>query len=194
MMRWTAMVPLKLGSDRKSRLASILTLERRHELVEQMAKHVFTALAAVESVDEIVMIASCDVHQWPVRHFPDRGRGLNGELGAAARTIGSGLLVIHGDLPCVEAEEIATLLAAAESSGFAIAPDRHREGTNALALRHVPPGFAFAFGENSFAAHRALLGGKLAIVDRVGLACDIDTPADFELAVSRGCLNGILTA
>jgi 2-phospho-L-lactate guanylyltransferase len=189
MIGWTAVVPLKMGPNSKSRLGSLLSPEHRRHLVGRMADHVVNALDAVGAIDETVVIGTSSKPDWPVRLVPDLGRGLNGELDAAALTIINRLIVIHGDLPCVEPRDISDLLTAAEESGFAIAADRHGQGTNALALTHLPAGFAFAFGEGSFAAHHALLGDKLAIIDRPGLACDIDTPEDFQYAVSRCYLS-----
>jgi 2-phospho-L-lactate/phosphoenolpyruvate guanylyltransferase len=185
-MRWTAVVPLKPGLESKSRLATILSPEERCRLVETMARQVIAALDSVEAVGEIVMIGSLAGQDLLFRQVPDHGRGLNGELNAMAATISGGLLIIHADLPWVRTGDIAALLTAAENSGCAIAPDRHGEGTNALALREVPESFAFAFGEGSFAAHRASLGTRLTIVERDGLACDVDSPADLKLAVARG--------
>jgi 2-phospho-L-lactate guanylyltransferase len=67
--------------------------------------------------------------------------------------------------------------------GVAIAPDRHRLGTNALLLR--PPGiFPTRFGEGSFAAHceaARRTGSEPAVVETVALGLDIDEPSDLSL-------------
>jgi 2-phospho-L-lactate/phosphoenolpyruvate guanylyltransferase len=185
MTSWTAILPLKLSEDRKSRLASILSLEERRKLGDHMAAQVVAELRAVSGIGEIIMLSPRPLPDWPVLHVVDQGRGLNAELDEVALTIPESLLVIHGDLPLTSAPDISALLDAAESSGAAIAPDRHGQGTNALALRDRPPGFAFAFGPNSFALHRQRLGDTLAIVRREGLACDIDTPDDLAHAQTR---------
>ncbi len=63
-----------------------------------------------------------------------------------------------------------------------IAPDRRREGTNALLLR--PPGaLAYHFGPDSFARHcqeARQRGLRLEVCERPGLALDIDLPEDLE--------------
>jgi 2-phospho-L-lactate guanylyltransferase len=107
---------------------------------------------------------------------------LNTGLDEVALTIPERLLVIHGDLPLLSAPDISALLDAAESSGAAIAPDRHGQGTNALALWMRPPAYTFAYGPNSFALHQQRLGDTLAVVQRKGLACDVDTPNDLAHA------------
>ena len=178
-MRWTALVPLKPGADSKSRLATVLSDAERRSLVEQLARHVVAQLALVPAIAETLVIGRDALPDLPVRHLPDQGRGLNGELDHAASLIGGNLLVIHADLPLVQAHDIDELLRAAQHSGAAIAPDRHGLGTNALALTEAAPAFRFAFGEGSFAAHCKVLAGQVSIVRRKGLACDIDTPTDL---------------
>jgi 2-phospho-L-lactate/phosphoenolpyruvate guanylyltransferase len=185
MTRWTAILPLKLGADRKSRLAPILSPEERRRLSDRMAEHVIAELCAVGAIEEIVMLSPRPTPDGKVRHVLDQGRGLNAELDEVAVAIPRRLLVIHGDLPLVSAQDITALLDVAVASGCAIAPDRHGQGTNALALKSWPDGFGFAFGTHSFARHQQRLGDNLAIVHRAGLACDIDTPDDLADAVTR---------
>jgi 2-phospho-L-lactate guanylyltransferase (CobY/MobA/RfbA family) len=51
-------------------------------------------------------------------------------------------------------------------------------------LTPVPPSFAFAYGKQSFRRHQTLIqraGLRLAIVERLRLAADLDTPADWTL-------------
>lgn len=185
MTGWTAILPLKLSADRKSRLAPVLSGKERQRLGDQMACHVITELRAVVAIDDIIMLSPRPIADWPVRHALDQGRGLNAELDALAATIPSHILIIHGDLPLVTAYDIAALLDAADSSGSAIAPDRHGQGTNALAFRTRPNGLCFAFGADSFARHQLRLGNVLAIIERTGLACDIDTPDDLAYAQTQ---------
>ena len=54
-MRWTAVVPLKLGPDSKSRLAAVLSPAARSELGNRMAGHVIAQLGAVGAIGEIVV-------------------------------------------------------------------------------------------------------------------------------------------
>jgi 2-phospho-L-lactate guanylyltransferase len=64
-----------------------------------------------------------------------------------------------------------------------IAPDRHREGTNALLI--YPAGLIdYSFGPGSFRRHcdRALeASARLEICELSSLALDIDYPEDLEL-------------
>ena len=102
------------------------------------------------------------------------------------------LVVLHGDLPNLSAEDVLALLAGlgavAAGRGVAIAPDRTGAGTNGLGLR--PPGaIAFRFGTGSFAAHLSeaeAAGAALSVVERPGLAFDLDTPEDLARWLELG--------
>ena len=185
MTGWTAILPLKLSADRKSRLVPVLSGKERQRLGDQMACHVITELRAVVAIDDIIMLSPRPIADWPVRHALDQGRGLNAELDALAATVPNKILIIHGDLPLVTAQDITALVDAAEAKGCAIAPDRHGQGTNALALCTRREGFSFAFGGDSFARHQNSLGDALATVQRTGLSCDIDTPDDLAYAQTQ---------
>lgn len=101
------------------------------------------------------------------------------------------LIVLHGDLPNLQASDVQTLMAAIpsdEGAGVAIAPDRAGTGTNGLVLR--PPGvIRFRFGAGSFAAHLEEVsnaGVPLVAVNRAGLAFDLDTPEDLTRWLELG--------
>jgi 2-phospho-L-lactate guanylyltransferase len=184
-MSWTAVIPFKGTGEPKTRLAGALGLAERRRLSARLFARVADALARVSQVAEIAVLSDLRPEGWSGRLIADEGRGLNGELTAAATALGSvPLVVIHADLPLVQPADIEALIAAADL-GCAIAPDRLSSGTNALALR-VATGVSFAFGEDSFALHRKAAGDAARIVHRLGLALDIDTPDDLAAAVAAG--------
>lgn len=175
-MSWTAIVPLKPGGERKSRLAAELAPEQRAALVEDMAAHVIAVLAAHTCIARIILLADRKPEGWPHDWIADAGRGLNPELEAArAACAGENVLIVHADVPSLGTADLDALLAQAD----AIAPDRHNTGTNALALSRDKR-VALAFGPNSFAMHRAQLPDA-AIIRRPGLADDVDTPEDLKV-------------
>ena len=63
-----------------------------------------------------------------------------------------------------------------------VAPDRHRQGTNALLI--CPVGLIeYDFGEDSFSRHCELAeqsGARLEVVDLPSLAIDVDLPEDLD--------------
>ena len=99
------------------------------------------------------------------------------------------MIVLHADLPALEAADVEALIEAASEAG-AIAPDHRGSGTNALALLNARD-FPFCFGPDSFARHCALLPG-CGTVRRPGLARDIDLPEDLPWAAALGCLPSSL--
>lgn len=182
-MTWTAIVPLKRGAERKTRLAGRLSPLERAMLSDRMALHVIACLQACSAIERVVCLAPSGIGH--VELWPDEGRGLNIELGHARARLGTGaMLVIHGDLPLLGSDDIDQLVESA-AGGIAIAPDRHGTGTNAVAIDADVP-FSFHFGADSFAAHRQAAGGDLRIVRRVGLGLDIDTPEDLDAAINAG--------
>jgi 2-phospho-L-lactate guanylyltransferase len=185
---WTAIVPFKPPGARKTRLAEILSPAQREILSERLFRHVLGTLRAVPLVSRVVVLSAVrpgDGVAW----LADSGGGLNVELHAARRGLGAErVVIVHADLPFFGVADVTALLVAAEA-GCAIAPDRHRAGTNALALNgHL--GFGFAFGVGSFQAHLLAGNGQAVVVETPGLGFDIDTPGDFELAVGRGFDTG----
>lgn len=177
-MNWTAIVPIKPPAARKTRLTG-MDADARLALTDRMLTHVVAVLKAAAGVGRVVLLSN-ESHgraDW----ISDEGRGLNAELEAARAVVGGDVLVIHADLPLLTAQDVGELLAIADRSGAALAPDRHGTGTNALALRTGLP-FAFRFGPDSCARHRAQLSDSTAVLLRPGLATDIDTAEDMVLA------------
>jgi 2-phospho-L-lactate guanylyltransferase len=184
-MMWTVVVPINYGGDCKTRLAARLTRAQRVELVERMARHVFTQLEAVPSIREICVLSAVRPAFGAGHWIADEGRGLNAELEAVRAFFSSEpLAFIHADLPFLEADDVTALLEAAAHSGAAIAPDLQGVGTNALALAQDRT-FSLAFGPDSFSKHSAALPDA-AIVRLRGLAFDLDNPAELDLAAEQG--------
>lgn len=99
------------------------------------------------------------IQEWLDRHQPSRW------------------LVLLPDLPQLDWQEIRQLLSACPTAGIALAPDRHDQGCNGLAVWGARP--QLVFGSNSF--QRYLQQGlNSAVVRSPGLAHDVDTLADWE--------------
>jgi 2-phospho-L-lactate guanylyltransferase len=182
----------------KTRLAPSLSPDERMFLASQLLQRVLKVTREVS--DDVVVISPSRqlreaVEPSGARLVVQRGMGLNEGLDQArfdalvddVRT----LVVLHGDLPNLQATDVETLLAALPadgSPGVAIAPDRAGTGTNGLVLR--PPGvIKFRFGEGSFARHVAEVeaaGVPLVAVNRAGLAFDLDTPEDLTRWLELG--------
>ena len=175
----------------KTRLASRLSPDERATLARALLERVLGV--ARDAGRGPVLVFSPDVGLAEITArtgselLVQRGMGLNAGLEqardhAVARDVEL-LAVLHGDLPRLEAEDVRALLDAVPGPrGVAIAPDRGWAGTNAMAMR-PSDGVPFRFGPGSFEAHTRAAqaaGLPVALVEREGLAFDLDTPADLE--------------
>jgi 2-phospho-L-lactate guanylyltransferase len=111
--------------------------------------------------------------------------GLNDALRQAQlalRSFGAArMLMVSCDLPLLEADDLKFLADASSATTIALAPDRARQGTNGICLGSEID-FEFAFGPDSFERHVARirrLRKRVALVERDGLAFDLDLPADL---------------
>jgi len=187
----TVLVPVKPFAEAKSRLGGELSDARREVLCRALLARTLGILRDCRAMAEVVVI-SRDPAVWEMADafgceaaVEPPGGGLNaallGGVEIALRHGGVAVLVLPADLPTLGADDIEALVAAAQGPGPAIvvAPDEARDGTNALLLG-LPAPIGFCFGPGSFAAHCAAAraaGIAPEIVDRPGLAFDLDTPA-----------------
>jgi len=188
-----AVIPIKAGSDGKSRLADVLDDAERQALVRSMLERVVNAAADARMIDR-VMLVGASRHGLPedIELLEDPGTGLNGAvksaLGEVAKHGVDRILIVAADLPGVTSQEL-DLLALAPTESIAIAPDRHETGTNAISLPlPAAAGFTFAFGADSFALHQQeahRLGLRVETILSDGLEKDIDEPADLPDAFKR---------
>ena len=98
------------------------------------------------------------------------------------------LLVLHCDLPLLSADDISAVLASQRAlDGLVVGCDRHGSGTNLLAFgASTAP--HFCFGANSCAGHVASAQGAgfpAQILQRSGIAVDVDEPADLKCVMDR---------
>jgi 2-phospho-L-lactate guanylyltransferase len=180
-MSWTAIVPIKPADERKSRLAAILWPGERLALSDSMLRHVLDLLDAVPSITRVMTLSRQPLAGREDNWLVDRGRGLNAELQHALDPDSSRLMILLADLPLIARADLAALIAATAGDGVAIAPDRRRQGTNALAFDRLGD-FRFGFGPGSFGLHRQSAGPRARIVEREGLALDVDLPEDLIAA------------
>jgi len=195
-MKTRIIVPHRGLEAAKTRLAAVLDDDERIELARKLLARVLSVVQ--EACPDVVVItpaASLEpiVAAAGARLIVQRGMGLNRGLEQARdEALADGietLCVLHGDLPNLTVDDVRALIAAVpELRGVAIAPDRGGTGTNGLAMQ--PPGaIGFAFGVGSFQAHRSAAetaGLPITIVERPGLAFDLDTPADLARWLELG--------
>ena len=189
-------VPHRGLTAAKTRLAPVLDAGERESLARTLLGRVLQV--AREACGDVVVISPSEalrpiVEGAGARLAVQRGMGLNAGLEQArAEALDEGigtLAVLHGDLPNLAADDIRALFDAVPPvGGVAIGPDRAGTGTNGLAQAPADA-IPFAFGPDSFAAHRAAAqsaGVPFVAVNRPGLAFDLDTPADLARWLELG--------
>lgn len=193
-METVAVLPIKTFARAKHRLAEAVEGADRRELAEAMVGDVFEALAAVPELDGVIAVtaepraaviatgAGAEVVHDPV----EAGQSAAALLGieAALRRGADRALLVPGDCPALEPDEVSGLLAF--DAPVVIVADRHGAGTNALLLS-PPDAIEPSFGPGSFARHAARGHGiGVAVAEVPSLGLDVDTPGD--LAALRAAL------
>ena len=186
-MEVALVVPVKSFAAAKGRLAGAVTDGERENLARTCAARV------VDAGSPWAVYVVCDddsTAEWaeslgahPVRQTEP---GLNAAVAsgvAAARENGAAHVVVsHADLPL--ATSFAHLVHPGEVT---LVPDRHRDGTNVLALP-ADAEFGFRYGPGSFAAHvesAGQAGLPCRVVDDTSLSLDLDTADDLDELARR---------
>ena len=189
-------VAVKRLAAAKTRLAPVFSAQTREKVVLAMLVDTLTAAARVGSVRMITVITPDDAaaaaatqlgaevlsDPTPEGH-PDP---LNNAIAAAERVVAesmSNIVVLQGDLPALQTQELAEAIAAARHHERSFVADRLGTGTAALCA------FGTAldpqFGPDSCARHRR--SGAIELTGAwPGLRCDIDTPDDLAVARRLG--------
>lgn len=193
-----AVLPIKDFTQAKQRLSSLYPPDIRRGLAKAMASDVLAALAAVPTLDGILVVTDDAEAASLAKSFGcvvsalDARGGHTVAVGGAARFLSgkraSGMLVVPGDVPLATSEEIAALLQAHRGSqGFTIAPARDEKGSNGIVCS-PPDRMPLTYGDNSYLPHLATARayGMEPIVCRLpGIGLDIDHPEDLALFMTR---------
>lgn len=197
-----ALLPVKALRGGKQRLAHHWNEDQREALCQALLQDALDALLACETIDRVVVIsrdaaARSLAHDAGAESLIEQGGGLNAavEEGAAwaAAQGADTVLVMHADLPLVNAQALQAVMAAhqAAGAGITLVPDRHGTGSNLL-LASPPQALRFAFGENSCERHRQRAeqtGLSFRLHPDARLGMDLDTPADLR-ALPLECEGG----
>jgi 2-phospho-L-lactate/phosphoenolpyruvate guanylyltransferase len=189
----------------KTRLAPIFSAPTRERVVLAMLLDTIAAAAKAPSLHGITVVTPDDAAAESARRLgaeilydptpDDHPDPLNNAIVAAESVITSGpdpppnIVVLQGDLPALQPQELAEAIAAARAHRRSFVADRHGSGTSAL-FAFGPP-LKPVFGPDSARRHRS--SGAVELTGPwPGLRCDIDTPED--LAVARRLGVGAATA
>ncbi len=189
-----AIVPVKPLRRGKSRLAGTLSEDERTQLNRRLLEHTLTTLSDLPEIEHTLVVSRDPAALSLARDFgartvledgaPHLNTALERATVVAKVHATRGVLVLPADLPLIAHKDILTLIEHADDPPVVvIAPDRHKEGTNALLIS--PAGLIdYDFGPNSFERHcqRArAAGARLEICTLPSLALDLDLPEDLEM-------------
>lgn len=200
-VEWIAVVPVKAGTEAKTRLAHH---RDRAVLAEAMAQDTIAALRQAPSITDVVIVVDGHVPgAWRDMAIRGPGAGLNAAISAAARWIAErstnyALAIVTADLPCLTAEVVENMLAREQDASVRIVGDAAGTGTTMLLVkdgRSVPERVMPQFGPHSCAAHVA--AGAINLTTRAGgtrqdqqalvrARRDVDTDVDLWDAIRIG--------
>jgi len=189
-------IAVKRLTAAKTRLAPVFSAATREGVVLAMLIDTITAAAAVPAVQSITVVTPDDVageaaRRLGARVLPDptpqgHRNPLNNAIAAAEQAVRaetSNIVVLQGDLPALQPQELGEAIAAARTYPRSYVGDRHGTGTSALIALGVE--LDPQFGENSAERHRH--SGAIELTGAwPGLRCDIDTPDDLLVARRLG--------
>jgi 2-phospho-L-lactate guanylyltransferase len=192
------LIPIKDLRKAKQRLSTMLEQSFRTELAEAMLADVLQAVAEFQS-DDVSLVTN---DRFAADLAKQHGFGLIRDDSNISETdaiamasdvcVRKGIqltLVIPGDVPLIQAEDLRAIYESAPAHGSVLVPSSDKRGSNAV-LRRPATLFPLRFGNNSFMPHLATAIATrtpcvVLSLSRVGL--DIDEPADLEqLATAPG--------
>ncbi|AWV48174.1 hypothetical protein JK2ML_1680 [Mycobacterium leprae Kyoto-2] len=189
-------IAVKRLAAAKTRLGPVFSTRTRENVVLAMLVDTLTAAAPVSALRSITVITPDEAAAAAAAEFgaeiladptPDgHGDPLNNAIAAAEHAIAgsfSNIVVLQGDLPALQTQELSEAIAAARHHQRSFVADRLGSGTAALCT------FGTAlnpqFGPDSSAQHRR--SGAIELTGPwPGLRCDVDTPADLAAARRLG--------
>ena len=197
-----AIIPVKPLRRGKSRLAKVISAEKRAELNQYLLEHTIQILSTIDEIENIMVISkdtealalARDLGAKTVQEYGSPG--LNTALSRAVQIAKSyetcGILIVPADIPRLNAEDIKKILDHREKPPVVvIVPDRKKEGTNVL-FASPPDLIEFQYGNGSFEKHsQAALeaGARLEICDLASLELDLDEPEDLALIEAELKIN-----
>jgi len=191
-----SIVPFKVLTRGKQRLAGMLSGRERTGLSMAMIEDLLSTLRQVQLLDGTLIVsddaaATALAEKYgmtAIREDETRGKGLNNAINWAITRLNSvsvnDVMIIHGDLPMVSPTDLAGLISQHLQLGrpaLTLVPDRWQRGTNCL-LSTSGSAIPLCFGEDSLARHLRAAeqqGIVLQTAQTPSIMFDIDTPADL---------------
>ena len=193
-----AIVPVKPLRRGKSRLADVLSQDERTDLNRYLLENTLNTLNEISDIEHVLVVSRDSEALSMARDLGARTVQENGtpdlNIALARATIVAqtyatrGVLILPVDLPLITPEDVRAMMERiGEPPVVVVAPDRYRDGTNALLV--CPSGLIeYQYGPGSFGKHCELAraaGARLEICELPSVALDLDNPEDLELVVQE---------
>ena len=193
------LVPVKNLAHAKQRLAPLLDASARTKLAQAMLFDVLETLAACSNRPEVGLVTSDPFAIDAARYFnfeviaDHSNRSETDAIDMATKFCESRgidhILVIPGDIPLIQTNELEMIFQAAPSQGSVLIPSADGRGTNAVWCS--PAGlFPLRFGNDSFKPHLAAARATkkpCVVLSLPGIALDVDCASDLQqLAAAPG--------
>ena len=185
------LIPVKNLSNAKQRLADVLDQGVRTELAHAMLADVLQAVADYGRED----VALVTNDPFALEQAAGYGFGVISDAANVSETdaiematgvcVSRGVertLVIPGDIPLIEADDLTAIFAQAPGRGSLLVPSADKRGTNAV-LRAPAALFPLRFGNDSFVPHQqAALATRTScvVISLPRVALDIDNADDLR--------------
>jgi 2-phospho-L-lactate/phosphoenolpyruvate guanylyltransferase len=190
------LIPVKNLSNAKQRLSSVLDQSARTALAQAMLHDVVAAIAGWQDRPACALVTSDSfaielAQRYDLEIIPDPANPGETEVIAMATQIciDRGIdftLVVPADIPLIQASEVHEIMMQAPAEGSVLVPAADGRGTNA-AFRRPANLFPLKFGNDSFKPHLAAArstGKPCRVLQRSGIALDIDNPTDLQQLIS----------
>jgi 2-phospho-L-lactate guanylyltransferase len=174
-----AIVPVKPLRRGKSRLSGVLTEDERTFLNFTMLGNTMKTLSAVKAIEKVFGARTLQEDSTSELNLALQRATVVAQMYAA-----QSVLILPADLPLITPERVQALIDLAQEPPLVvIAPDRRREGTNALLIN--PVGLInYSFGPNAFLRHieqAQRYHVRVEICEDPALGLDLDVPEDLDV-------------
>jgi 2-phospho-L-lactate guanylyltransferase len=193
-----AIVPVKPLAHGKSRLSGVLNSDERMSLNIRLLKRTLDTISHVPEIEKTVIVTNDPEVVKITQTFSfdvcieenecGMNRALDRGIGILKRNQVQSAIILPSDLPFVTVREIQVMIKmGCESKAMVIAPDRKKQGTNAI-FYHCLEKVDFEFGPMSYEKHvnsAKANGVPVCIFESDTFGLDIDLPEDLMIYRSR---------
>lgn len=189
MTGWNVLIPVRGAGTGKSRLRALG--QARPAVSRALALDTIAAVRRCSSVERVVVVTADRVFAASLPRgveavADEDAAGIDAALRIGAARLGEGAdrAALPGDLPALEAGELARALDAALQVPRGAVADAEGTGTTLVTATAGTPWLS-SYGPGSFARHLALGCAALEVAADSGLRCDVDTPEQLSALSAR---------